>query len=50
MPTTEVKLYRAEDGSIPLLDWLKKLQKSNPAAFKKCYTLIDLLEQFGREL
>lgn len=50
MPITEVKLYRAEDGTIPLLDWLKKLQKSNPAAFKKCYTLIDLLERFGREL
>jgi len=50
MPTTQVVLYREENGSIPLLDWLKELQRANQAAFKKCVTLIDYLEQFGRDL
>lgn len=50
MPATDVMLYREEDGAIPLLDWLKELRNTNKAAFKKCLTLIDLLEQFGRDL
>jgi len=50
MPATEVVLYREEDGSIPLLDWLREVQKTNQAAFTKCVTLIDYLEQFGRDL
>lgn len=50
MPASEVLIYRSEDGSIPLIDWLKQLQATNEAAFKKCVTLIDLLEQYGHEL
>ena len=50
MPATEVVLYREEDGAIPLLDWLSEVQQTNQAAFTKCVTLIDYLEQFGREL
>jgi len=50
MPATEVVLYREEDGSIPLLDWLREVQQTNRAAFTKCVTLIDYLEQFGRDL
>ncbi|BBO35420.1 type II toxin-antitoxin system RelE/ParE family toxin [Lacipirellula parvula] len=50
MPLTEVLLYQELDGTIPVLDWLAELQKSNRAAFNKCLYLIDLLEQFGSEL
>lgn len=50
MPTTVVLLYREEDGSIPVLEWLKQLQRRNRRAFEKCLFLLDVLEQFGREL
>lgn len=50
MPATEVVLYREEDGSIPLLDWLREVQQTHQAAFTKCVTLIDYLEQFGCDL
>ena len=50
MPVTEVLLYQEQDGTIPVLDWLKDLQRTNPAAFQKCLFLLDLLEQFGHEL
>jgi len=50
MPATEVVLYREEDGSIPLLDWLREVQQTNQVAFAKCVTLIDYLKQFGRDL
>jgi phage-related protein len=50
MPATEVLLYQEEDGTIPVLDWLRELQRNNRAAFEKCLFLMDLLEQFGHEL
>ena len=43
MPVTEVLLYQEQDGTIPVLDWLKDLQRTNPAAFQKCLFLLDLL-------
>jgi len=50
MPTTEVRLYQERDGTVPVLDWLKELQRKNRAAFEKCLFLLDLLEEFGHEL
>lgn len=50
MPATEVLLYQEADGTIPVLDWLRELQRKNRAAFEKCLFLLDLLEQFGQEL
>ncbi|MEX2308086.1 MAG: type II toxin-antitoxin system RelE/ParE family toxin [Pirellulales bacterium] len=50
MPATEVVLYQEQDGTIPVLDWLKQLQRKNRAAFEKCLFLLDLLEEFGHEL
>jgi len=50
MPATEVLLYQELDGSIPVLDWLKELQRKNRAAFDKCLFLINLLEDLGHEL
>ncbi len=50
MPATEVYLYQEEDGTIPVLDWLRRLQRKNRPAFQKCLFLLNLLEQFGSEL
>lgn len=50
MPATEVLLYQEQDGTIPVLDWLKELQRKNRPAFEKCLFLLNLLEEFGHEL
>jgi len=50
MPATEVLLYQEHDGTIPVLDWLKELQRKNRPAFEKCLFLLNLLEEFGHEL
>jgi phage-related protein len=50
MPATEVLLYQDQDGTIPVLDWLKELQRKNRSAFEKCLFLFNLLEEFGHEL
>lgn len=50
MPATEVFFFRDEDGSVPVLDWLNRLRKRNERAFRKCFGLIKLLEEFGHEL
>lgn len=50
MPRTEVLLYQEQDGTVPVLDWLKELQRKNRPAFEKCLFLLELLEEFGHEL
>lgn len=50
MPRTELLLYRDGDGTIPVLDWLQDLQRTNEAAFHKCLFLLNLLEEHGRDL
>jgi phage-related protein len=50
MPATEVLLYQEPDGTIPVLEWFKDLQRKNRPAFDKCLFLLNLLEEFGHEL
>ena len=50
MPATEVFFFRDEDGSVPVLDWLNSFRNRNERAYKKCFALIRLLEEFGYEL
>ena len=50
MPETTIRIFRDEEGSVPLLDWLAELQARNQKAFEKCLYLLDLLSAFGREL
>jgi phage-related protein len=50
MPQTDVILYKDEDGAVPVLDWLKALQKSNRRAFAKCVARIRRLAELGHEL
>jgi hypothetical protein len=50
MPLTEVYFYKDDDESVPVLDWLLELQKKNPRATRKCFSLIKLLRDLGNEL
>ena len=50
MPAAEVLFYQEQDGTIPVLEWLKELQRKNRPAFEKCLFLLNLLEEFGHEL
>ena len=47
MPKTVVLLYREEDGSVPLRDWLDELE---PKAQAKCVACLRRLEDMGHEL
>lgn len=50
MPQTEVYFYQEDDGSVPVLDWLLRLREKNERAARKCFGLVKLLRDFGREL
>ena len=47
MPKTKVIIYQNEDGSVPLLEWLKKQPQK---AQDKCTAMIELLTAGGHEL
>lgn len=49
MPETKVYLY-AEDGGSPVLDWLRRLDKTNPRAVNACLVKVRLLQGFGHQL
>jgi hypothetical protein len=47
MPETRVVLYREDDGTVPLLEWLDVL----PARAKaKCLVRIERLRELGHDL
>ena len=50
MPETDVFFFREDDGSVPVLDWMNGFREKNERAYRKCFGLIQLLEQFGHEL
>jgi len=47
MPRTDIVIYREADGSVPLIEWLKK---QTPKVQDKCIALIELLAYRGHEL
>lgn len=47
MPRTKVGLYREEDGSVPILEWLDSLP---PKAVAKCRVRVERLAELGYEL
>ena len=47
MPRTKVILFREEDGTVPLLDWLDNLEARVKA---KCQVRIERLQELGHEL
>lgn len=50
MPETKVLLYRDDDGTVPLLDWLAALESRNRTAYRKCRRHLVRRAQFGNEL
>jgi len=47
MPETNVVLYREDDGSVPVLEWLDSLE---PKAVDKCTVRLERLKELGHEL
>ncbi len=47
MPRTEVILFKEDDKSVPVVDWLKRLPKKPRA---KCIAALSRLEELGHQL
>jgi phage-related protein len=50
MPATQIRLFRDDDGSVPVLEWLAKVETRNRKAYEKCRSYLQRLAEFGREL
>jgi phage-related protein len=50
VPRTRVVYFKEADGSVPVLEWLEGLRRSNQRAFAKCFVRIERLENLGHEL
>ena len=50
MPQTEVSFYQEADGEVPVLDWLRELERRDPRALEKCRAAIERLAGLGHEL
>ncbi len=48
MAAVKVVMYKEDDESVPLLEWLDDVQPRK--AIAKCIVLVDLLKQFGPDL
>jgi phage-related protein len=49
MPRTVIRIYRHLSGETPVTDWLDRLEKKEPKAYRKCLQRI-LLSEKGNEL
>jgi hypothetical protein len=45
-----VVFYKEAEGDVPVLDWLKRLRRSDQLAYAKCIASIERLAEFGHEL
>ena len=50
MPSTGVVFFREGDGTVPVLDWLKRLRRTNVKAFAKCLVRVERLAELGHDL
>lgn len=50
MPRTLVVFYQESADDVPVLDWLKKLRRTDELAYGKCVAAIERLATFGHEL
>ncbi len=50
MPQTNVFFYKEDDGTVPVLEWLNKLQWQDRKAHAYCVARILLLSELGHEL
>src|SRR4051812_26100380 len=47
MPPVEVRIYRDEDGKVPLLEWIDSLDRKSG---DRCVNALQLLAEMGHEL
>lgn len=50
MPTINVVFYQDRPGDSPVVEWLRKLNETQPRAFDKCRAAIARLALHGHEL
>lgn len=50
MSETTVLFYREDDGQVPVLEWLRGLQRRDRKAYAKCVARIRRLASLGHEL
>ena len=50
MPRIEVIFYKDDKEAVPVLDWLRALQRNNRRGFAKCAARIRRLGELGHEL
>jgi phage-related protein len=50
MPSVNVLFYRSEDGTVPVLEWLRHLRQRERRAYAKCIVRIQRLAEEGHEL
>ena len=50
MPRADIYFYLESDGSVPVLDWLKKLRQQDRRAYAKCVVRIQRLAEEGHAL
>ena len=50
MPQTTIVFYKEEDGQVPVLAWLRALQRHDRRAYAACIARIQHLAALGHEL
>jgi phage-related protein len=50
MPPCRVVLYRDDDGSVPVLEWLKRAESRDKGVAAKCFERLARLAAHGRDL
>ncbi|MES1244508.1 MAG: type II toxin-antitoxin system RelE/ParE family toxin [Acidobacteriota bacterium] len=50
MPHTELYFYMETDGTVPVLDWLKRLRQQDRRGYAKCVVRIQRLAEEGHAL
>ncbi len=50
MPTTEIRVFRDPDETVPVKEWLDNLETTKPKAYKKCLARILELEEHGNAM
>jgi len=50
VPATQIVFYMEDDGSVPVMRWLKELRRRDARAFAKCAIRIERLAQQGHDL
>jgi hypothetical protein len=50
MPQAEIRVFRDQDGTCPLQEWLDGLRRRQPKAYAKCLARILDLAREGNEL